>query len=374
MIYLFVFLAVITHTSFKGSRVIASLYGLDLGMSPVAIGLIFSMYALFPVFVSIYAGRVSDRYGSRPPMILGATGLTTGLLLPFFFPGIVTLYVASTIIGCCYIFYTVSIQHIIGTFGSGLDRTRNYSLYALGMSITALTGPMVTGFAIDTVGFRYTYLLLALLPSLPLAFFIFGRRWLPRPPAKPKNDEKHRMVDLLREPPLRRALISAGIIETGMELFNFYAPIYGRSIGLSATKIGIVLGSFACAMLLVRTAMPHLVKRSNEETVLAISLIVGTVACFVFPLSTSFETLLAVAFLFGLGLGCASPISMVLSFNRAPAGRSGEAMGIHQIVNKGIEYQSARAPEMRTTSAHRCSSSRKSFANSSGRLPTGSAP
>ena len=70
---------------------------------------------------------------------------------------------------------------------------------------------------------------------------------------------------------------------------------------------------------------------------LAISLIVGTVACFVFPLSTSFETLLAVAFLFGLGLGCASPISMVLSFNRAPAGRSGEAMGIRQTVNKGIE-------------------------------------
>ena len=65
MIYLFVFLAVLTHTSFKGSRVIVSLYAIDLGAPTVAIGLLFSMYALFPVFVSIYAGRVSDRYGSH---------------------------------------------------------------------------------------------------------------------------------------------------------------------------------------------------------------------------------------------------------------------------------------------------------------------
>ena len=337
MIYLFVFLAVLTHTSFKGSRVIVSLYAIDLGAPTVAIGLLFSMYALFPVFVSIYAGRVSDRYGARPPMILGAAGLFIGLLLPYCFPSIVTLYVSSALIGCCYIFYTVSMQHTIGTFGSGQDRTRNYSYYALGMGLTALIGPTLTGFSIDNMGYRDTYLMLSVFPSIPLLFFIFGSRWLPRHPVQAKSEEKHRMADLLKEKPLRRALIASGIVETGMELFNFYVPIYGRQIGLTATQIGIILGSFACAMLIVRTAMPHLVKRSSEEGVLGLSLIIGAAACLIFPMLESFHTLMGVAFLFGLGLGCASPLSMVLAYNRAPSGRSGEAMGIRQTVNKGIE-------------------------------------
>ena len=90
-------------------------------------------------------------------------------------------------------------------------------------------------------------------------------------------------------------------------------------------------------MLIVRTAMPHLVKRSSEEGVLGLSLIIGAAACLIFPMLESFHTLMGVAFLFGLGLGCASPLSMVLAYNRAPSGRSGEAMGIRQTVNKGIE-------------------------------------
>jgi MFS family permease len=39
----------------------------------------------------------------------------------------------------------------------------------------------------------------------------------------------------------------------------------------------------------------------------------------------------------GLGLGCGSPLSMILAYNRAPAGRSGEAIGLRQTVNKATE-------------------------------------
>jgi MFS family permease len=39
----------------------------------------------------------------------------------------------------------------------------------------------------------------------------------------------------------------------------------------------------------------------------------------------------------GLGLGCGAPLSLVLAYNRAPSGRSGEAMGLRQTVNKGTE-------------------------------------
>ncbi|MEQ1772737.1 MAG: MFS transporter, partial [Burkholderiales bacterium] len=34
------------------------------------------------------------------------------------------------------------------------------------------------------------------------------------------------------------------------------------------------------------------------------------------------------SFLLGLGLGCGQPLSMLMVYNRAPAGRSGEVLGV----------------------------------------------
>ena len=55
------------------------------------------------------------------------------------------------------------------------------------------------------------------------------------------------------------------------------------------------------------------------------------------PLAPGFAPLLRVSFVLGLGAGCCAPLSMTLSYNRAPAGRAGEAIGLRQTVNKAIE-------------------------------------
>src|SRR5512146_800778 len=126
-VYLIILATVLTHTSFKGSKVLISLYAIDLGANPLTIGMLFSMYSFFPMFLSLYAGRLSDRLGARLPMLFGACGLWTGLLLPYLVPRLEALYVSATLIGMCYIFYTVAVQHLIGSFGEGTARTRNYS-------------------------------------------------------------------------------------------------------------------------------------------------------------------------------------------------------------------------------------------------------
>jgi len=55
------------------------------------------------------------------------------------------------------------------------------------------------------------------------------------------------------------------------------------------------------------------------------------------PLFSQAPLLAAVAFLLGLGLGCAQPITILLTYNHAPAGRSGEALGMRLTVNKLIQ-------------------------------------
>lgn len=338
MPFLFILLVtLLIHTAFKGSKVLLSLYALELGANPLVIGVLFAMYSLFPVFLAVYAGRLSDRFGSRIPMLFGTIGLSSGLALPYFVPQITGLFASASLIGLCYIFYTVAVQHMIGSFAAGAARTRNYSIFSIFVGVTSLIGPTTTGFAIDGIGHRATYLLLAALPLLPILVLLIFPAVLPK--AKPhhaQTGDRH-VMDLLGNPQLRRILLTAGILETGNEVLNFLVPIYGHSIGLSASKIGIVMGAYALALLLVRAIMPALVRYSSEERVLSTSLFVAGAACLVFPFVHSFALLIPIAFVLGLGLGCGGPLSMVLAYNRSPQGRSGEAIGLRQTVNKATE-------------------------------------
>ena len=56
--YIVVLVTILNHISFKGSKVLITLYAIDLGANVAEIGLLFSMYSIFPVFLSLYAGKI----------------------------------------------------------------------------------------------------------------------------------------------------------------------------------------------------------------------------------------------------------------------------------------------------------------------------
>src|SRR5688572_31242381 len=82
-VYLIVFLNVIVHGCYIGSRLVMALLAIELGASPLSIGLMVALYAVPPLLLGIYSGKVSDRYGVWPPMIYGTVLCACGLLLPY---------------------------------------------------------------------------------------------------------------------------------------------------------------------------------------------------------------------------------------------------------------------------------------------------
>lgn len=334
-IYTILVIQLFNHTCFRGSKVLLTLFALELGASTVTAGVLFATYSILPTLLSVIAGRWADRIGFKLPMLLGSAGLALGMLIPWWVPTLPALFISAPICGGCYIFYTVSAQNLVGTLEEGEGRTRNYSLYALCVGVTALLGPVFAGFSLEFLGGPETYLLMAALPLVPVAMLLLR----PALPVRRGAVGAKRLstFELLRNRPLRRMLMSAGIIETGNELGNFLLPIYGDAVGLSPSSIGIIMGALALAMFVVRAALPMLARRAGEAPVLVASLLVAATACLLFPFFETIGPLLVVAFLFGLGLGCGAPLSMSLVFSRSPEGRSGEAMGLRQTVNKGTE-------------------------------------
>ena len=178
-LYLIVVLAVLNQIALKGSKMLLSLYAIDLGAGPFAIGVLIAMYAIFPLLLALTAGKTADRIGPRWPLIVGSAGLAMGLAVPAAFPGMTTLYFSPALIGIFWIFFHVSAHQLVGALGEGLERARNFSTFSLGAAISGVLGPLLVGFILDRIGPRQTYAVLALIAAGPALVLIWFLRLLP---------------------------------------------------------------------------------------------------------------------------------------------------------------------------------------------------
>jgi predicted MFS family arabinose efflux permease len=254
------------------------------------------------------------------------------LLVPVVFPAsLAFLFLCPALLGLGHIYFHVSIHNLVGSMDVE-QRTKNFSTFALGSSIAAAIGPSAAGFAIELAGYRSAFALLAVASALSALYLVFQRP--PRRAAHAEETQAKSAFDLLAIPRLRRTLIMSGVALTGIELFSFYLPIYGRSIGLSPATIGLILSSYAVAGFLVRAVMHRLAQRFTEAGVLTASLFLAALAYFLVPGLGNGALLAVAAFALGLALGSAQPLTIILTYNYAPAGRSGEALGMRIMANK----------------------------------------
>lgn len=331
-LYLVVLASMLNSIGQRGSKVTVSLYALELGAGAAAVGVMAALFAVFPLLLAVPAGRLSDRLGVRAPMALGALVMAAGLGIGMGGAGLPWLFLCPALIGLGHIFFHVSVHNLVGSLGNAAERTKNFATFALGSSIAAFIGPSLAGFTIEHAGYRAAFVALAVSSALP-ALFVLVKGVVPD---RVRNEEESSKsaFDLLAIPALRRTLIMSGVTLTGIELFSFYLPIYGRAIGLSPSAIGLILSSYALAGFIVRSFMHRLARRYTEVGVLTGSLFVAAAAYLVVPGLGNGALLAAAAFALGLALGSAQPLTIILTYNYAPAGRSGEALGMRIMANK----------------------------------------
>ena len=333
-IYLVVALSMLNSIGQRGSKVAVSLYALELGAGAAAVGVLAALFAVFPLLLAVQAGRISDRFGVRVPIVCGSLTMAAGLAIAFFTSSISWLFLCPALLGLGHIFFHVSIHNLVGSLGADAARTRNFATFALGSSLAAFIGPSLAGFAIEFAGFRTAFAILGCAAALSGLYVLLHESFIPKHIRHEEEEQARSAFDLLAIPGLRRTLIMSGVTLTGIELFSFYLPIYGRSIGLSPSVIGMVLSSYAVAGFIVRSFMHRLAQRYTEVGVLTGSLFVAALTYFVVPGLGDGWLLAAAAFALGLALGSAQPLTIILTYNHAPAGRSGEALGMRIMANK----------------------------------------
>jgi MFS family permease len=325
---LLVILLVLNHIAFNGGRIAVSLFALNLQASPFTVGVLLASYAVLPALCSVAAGRWIDRIGITRPLLVGSIGVGLATIASFIVPALPMLFVTAVIAGVSFMFINVGIYLAVGEMSKPAERPVNFSYVALGFSVSSFIGPLLSGIAIDELGFRATFLLLALFTIIPVLLLMLG--FLPSRAAKPKvvSVSGAHVFDLLKDRDLRRLFTAMSVLTVAWDVYGFAIPLHGTAIGLSASQIGIVMGAFAAATFSVRLFLPFFVNRIRPWTMLTASLSLTGLSFALLPFTQNIFVMMALMFLLGLGLGSPQPTVLTLLHQSAPEGRAGEALGL----------------------------------------------
>jgi len=324
-------LGVLSYTAMSGARLVISLYAIELGAQPFAVGMLIATLQVMPLFLSLPVGRLADRFGTRWLMTAGFAGLIAGMLLLAVAPSLSMFFVASGLNGVLLGINNVALQQLAGALSAPAERARNFSNLALTGATGNLLGPLIAGVSIDQLGHGGAGLVMLGVAVAGAATLLAWGARLPQGSGRAAAKSKER-----RRPPLRdiwQILLVSALVQLCTDVFLFYMPVYGRAIGLSATTIGLVMAAFAVAVFLVRAIMPNLLNRLGEGGLLRYSFFVAGAGFALAPAFTHPGMLALVSFLIGLGAGVGQPLTMMMVVGRSAAGRSGEMLGLQLTAN-----------------------------------------
>jgi MFS family permease len=357
---------VFLHSAMAGLRLAVPLLVLRLGGSEWQAGLLLAVFAAAPAVLAMPAGRWVDRHGYHRPMrlavmlvTLGGVGGVAGALLagawqltpPQGGPGLAaTLALVACALGAgagCNL-GLIAIQRTAGRLAAhdtregetGAALRRTFAWLGLAPSVSNVFGPVLTGILIDLTGFGTA---MAVMAVFPLAALATMRRVPPEPPppeqARPPLWRS--LQDLLADPRIRRLLAMNWFFSAAWDLHTFLVPLLGHERCLSASAIGMVLGTFAASVSGVRVLIPLLAERLKEHQVLSGALLLAGLCCLGYGWAGSTAAMLACAVPLGMALGSAQPMIMTLLHQVSPPGREGEAIALRSML---LNLSSALTP------------------------------
>jgi len=313
-------------------------YAQELGATAFQIGLIISSYSIAQLISAPFWGRVSDRYGRRPALLIGLGASAVAYLVFAYSGNLWLLFLSRFVQGAGGGTTGVAQAYVTDTVKPN-ERAKALGWLSAATSAGIAIGPIISSYS-SHFGMHMPGLVAA---GICLVNLFFAWRWLPethteevRAKAKPnKRPVWSATFDVVRHAgaPVSRMIWIYGV---GMLAFSFLTailPIWlGAEMGVTATTIGPVFTYIAGLSFLIRiVALGPIVKRFGELGTIrlgCLSLIIGFTA---YPFQHHWGTLLPVMALVPLGAALIFPSTTAMMSRFSPKETVGETMGVAQM-------------------------------------------
>jgi len=308
---------------------------LGLGYGPAWLAVLTAAFAVPPLLLALTTGRLVDRVGERPGMLVGGLGLTLAAVLAYAGRSHLGLLVAATgLLGVGIVFSMVGEQSAVAarSGAGGMDRT--FGVYTFLTSVGQGLGPLLL--LIPPTGPSRTPPLAPIAVACALAGVVVlvasggfgtGHR---RPAPAPRTPA----VRLLALPGMWRAMLVSGLILASIDVTLTYLPAVAQAGGIAPAWLTAMLGARAVAQMLSRVNLGRMSRAFGRRRLTTTACAVSALAVCALPLPFPPAALVAVAAVYGFAAGVCQPLTMGWVAQLAPAGTRGTVLSLRLAGNR----------------------------------------
>jgi DHA1 family tetracycline resistance protein-like MFS transporter len=314
--------------------------GTRFGATPREVGLLFASYSVMQLIFSPVLGRLSDKYGRRPILLISLLGTSIGFLILGFATTLLMLFIGRIIDGISGGNISTA-QAYIADVTTKENRARGMGLIGAAFGLGFVFGPAIGGI-LSRWGINIPFLFAGGLAfaNVILLYFTLPETVTRDHPARVSAASGRgwkQLIDALRQPQLAFVLaiyflsiVAFSIMTTVFSLFMMFRLGYDPwHSGWIFAFVGIV------SALIQGGLIGKLVKRFGEPTLVIAGGLLFTVSLFVSPFvepAIGLIGILSVAALSSIGNALSAPSLTSLGSKSASAAEQGSILGVMQSV------------------------------------------
>ena len=310
------------------------LYAADFTDSYSLISLIVSAAALGTLIMDVPAGAILGRLGLKSTMIGGTLLVVAGTLPLAFVHRFDVVLALRVIAGVGTAFWGLSRHALIASAVPVEQRGKVLSTYGGIGRIGVLLGPAAGGLIAAAAGVRISFVVSGL---MALAALVLAVRYVQSVDMLGKKVPGRWGIVRRTLRDYARDLSAAGMAQTFGQMIRagrlLIIPLYGtHELGLGPAQVGLVMTASSAVDVVMFIPAGILMDRFGRKTASVPSFAVMAIGTAMIPLAHSFVTLMAVCLIIGAGNGLGSGSMMTLGADLAPAGATGEFLGIWRLI------------------------------------------
>jgi DHA1 family tetracycline resistance protein-like MFS transporter len=314
--------------------------GARFGATPREVGLLFASYSVMQLIFSPVLGRLSDKYGRRPILLISLLGTCLGFLILGFATTLLMLFVGRIIDGISGGNISTA-QAYIADITTKENRAKGMGLIGAAFGLGFVFGPAIGGI-LSRWGTSVPFLFAGglSLANVILLYFTLPETVTPDHPARGSAASGRgwkQVVEALRQPQLTLVLtiyflsiVAFSIMTAVFSLFMMFR------LGYDPWHSGWIFAFVGIISAVVQGGLiGKLVKRFGEATLVIVGGFLFTVSLFASPFvgpSTGLIGILAVGALSAIGNALAGPSLTSLGSKSASAAEQGSVLGVMQSV------------------------------------------